>query len=1252
MSNVIGQDQWKGDIDGPEALASLIRLIADRATDTVGHKTKICFLLGAGADLSSGGLTFVELKRQAVEEFSKRRLFDVTLPEQIEARFEELFLKLQPDDRALLVEWIFHKMQPLRPSDAYKLLVLLAEAGGVDAVVTTNFDMMLEEAQSQLGRDLFQIFAPGIARPYLLSQARFELPKKPYLKLHGDIASRSVTLLTSADLENATYDSSMLELLVSILRTHDLVLVGYSGFDPALAQIIGDSVVTTNRIFWCNPRPPSSASPLYSSITGRVRIIRLGFDELMMEVARPVLERPSLVRTEPTYLRCLFDWRVDYCNREYIQTYGDRSGQSFVDVFARRRRIEERLKSFLLPNHPLAIITGPSGFGKTTLGLRLYKTWRAQPSTKLLLIRSRTLPDSGDIEQHVIEQLGGLGSRSPFSLFQLERWVEDNGLRLVLFIDGLNEFSTDLNRCIQLLRNILRLCYFLPDANSALRVIVTIRQETWNAMLPHIDVAQLRKTVWVEGDSSQSFSTIACDAFTDEELTDAIARLRNHGYASIDTEQLSSTVVDQLRDPYLLGAVAEAAHQGLPSIPSAGVYQRALETKLQRRGSHIDIATLKDMLASIALKCLSSQQDRFREIDIHPASLRGEVVRMMKDLHVLVEAGDGFIQFDHDRTLEYFLALGLASATGPSLETIEDLLQFLLRFKTQSKPIAAARLYFQLSPSEQFPLISTCLRLLDSRDNRFGSSDRELLFGFAREVLVQMTEQGVPLADGYLADAIDAAQSGEIGPHQLRTVVQAAAGLSVERAIPLLARVAHSTESLARTEANIYAIDKLVKQYLLKECPSVDLLRDSPYATFFGDTSISQWQRLGRLLSFASQLGPDNTHPEEYANTIGVLNTAFDECLREEPWSVTDAKMFADFFLENCDRLLFNATPRGIKRFFANSKRDVLEVIVNKLADGDILNENDLVTFEPYIQSLSSDIEYHLSHLLFILSSLNDVEATLELANRWFGRFSNETAPEEIDFFHAILIYLHILHNLPYDETHFGWWEEKILSEWPDVLLYRPGLERGERRGFQDLFDRVFEDGFGVIYPYGVLLPSLRRKRSYYADYRREMSSVTSTPLPLYTKFLEEFLSTGRIEEALQVLQALSGVIVVWPIEGLLSLRGVIGHPEPRVRRATVRILAEAFNRHPNETMRFLKTSGAAVSDEDLIEIKIRQDARIGRRQIEAEEWARMGYFLFNRPGARASFIACMRVLLSAQSFQEAIDGILHALRLTDSAGR
>jgi|GEM_PF-984986 len=1239
------QHSSRGLTGGLEGLASVVRLIADRSSDPARHTKRICFLLGAGADLSSGGLSFADLKQEAVDEYCKQHVFNLTLTEEIEGRFETLFAKLQPDERALLVEFIFRRIHPLNPSDAYKLLVLLSEAGGIDSVVTTNFDLMLERAQNQLGRDLFQVFAPGLARPYLISHDRFELPKRPYLKLHGDIAARSVILLTSTEVEGATYDRSMLELLQSILTTHDLVLIGYSGSDTALAQIISDAVEkTTNLIFWCNPRAPSPTSPLYKRISDRARFVRIGFDDLMKEIARPVLEKPSLAATEPTYLRCLFEWRVDYCNREYLRQYAEREGKSLVDTFARRRAIEDRVTSFIRPNHPLAIITGPSGFGKTTVGVRLHRIWGSRSDTRILLIRSRALPESGDLEQHISEQLGGLGSRGPFSLFRLERWLKECGLRLVVFVDGVNEFSADLGRCVQLFRNILRFCYFLPDLDSALRVIVTIRQETWNSMLPHLDLAQLNKTLWNE---REALSTIPCGAFTDEELHDALMRLRDQGYTPIDTSRLSQNQANQLRDPYLLAMITDAANKGMQSVPSADIYRHTFETRLQRHGSFIDNATLKDILATLALKCLGSQQDKFRETDINPATLRGEVIRLMKDLHIFVDVGVGYLQFDHDRTLEYFLALGLESSAEPSLETIEDLRQFLRHFKNQGKAIAAARLYFQFAPSERFSVIETALGLLDLKDTRYEHSDRELLFGFAREVLVEMAEQGEALSEQFLSDAISAARVGKIGENQLRTVVQSAASLPAERAIPLLTRVAHPTSLLARTEANIYASDKLVERYLLSGCPAVDLLRDEPYATFFADSSIKTWQRLGRLLGFAAQLGPDKTDPQEYAATRRVLDATLEQLLREPPWEDADVTVFAEYFMTNCDRLLFNATPHGINRFFGNPKRTELAPIVSRLANGAVLDENDLLKFEPYTQSLSADVEYHLSHVLFALSSLNDLETTLSLAESRFAMFSNDTPPEEIDFFHAVLVYLHILHNIPYDESRFAKWEEIILRDWPDVLLYRPGLQRGERRGFQDQFDRIFEDGFGVIYPYGVLLPSLRRRRSHYAKYRSELATETVPQVPLYTKYLDEFLAAGQIEEALQVLQALAGVIIVWPSEGLLSLRGAIGHQDQRIHRATVRILAEAFNRHPNETIQFLKTTGVPISDDELVEIKIRQEANIGRRQVGEEEWARIAHFLLQRPKGRDLLIGCIQVLLSANSYLDAVGGILQKLGFT-----
>lgn len=1217
-------------------------MVADRAYKPKENLRGICLFLGAGADISSGGLTFTELKHRAVERFGARRTFDLTTPDRIDREFEQLFIDLPPDERARLIDAVFRQLAGIEPSEAYKLLVLLIEAGGLDAVVTTNFDLMLETAQSRLGRDILQVYSPGFARPFGQMPDRYALPKRPYVKLHGDLGSHAVTALVRAELEGGRYDTDTIEFVRTILRTHDLILAGYGGFDGALARIIAESIEpTATRIYWCGPSRPHPSAPLQILIGARVRHLAITFDDLITAIARPVLERPSLIATEPTFVASLFQWRVDYCNRSYREMHGTRMHRDISGSFARRRRLEEALGQFLRPNKPLALVTGPSGYGKSTLGLRLLKAWAARDATRLLLLRARSFPESGDLEQQVGEQLGGLGLTSPFSFHRFEQWLTRGNLQLVIFIDGINEFSDDVRRCATFLRGILRFCHFLPDTDSSIRIIATIRQETWNAMLPQLDLGQLQHAVWSPAGPGEGFSTLACDVFDDDELREAVERMQSKSVTTADLDAMPATSIERLRDPFLLRVVAESVRDGQTAVPSAEQVKSMIEAKLRTISSIVSIGILQHALGAVAIRALESNQQTFREIDVVPAEQRPEILRLARDLDLIRATSDGRLQFDHERTLEHFLAVALANGLGPPLETVADLTAYLARYHRDGRALAAARLLLVLHPLTGLTLVSAALAQSDSAIER-GSNASSRLFEFAREVLVQLAEFGEPTVHTYLADAIEAGEIGRIGEHQLKAVVQAIAVLPTPSAIPLLSRVRHPSSDLPMTEAQIYAIDRLAKTFLASVDAAINLIDDVPYAAYFADPSLRCWQRLGRVASLAMQLGPDNTHPDEYEavaqSVLGALAVSM-ELRQAGDWADCTA-----FFLANCDRLMFNSSPEGIRRFFGNSRRGDFLEILSRLKAGGAMSFSDFERLEPYTQSIEFDVEYHLVAVLIVLSSLNDRAGALTLAETAFMRLDDCSSPVEVDFLEEVIVYIHVLHGLEYDEARFAVWEDRILRGWPTVLLHRPGLVRGERRGFADLFDRIFEDGFGVIYPYGILRPSGRRRAMREADYIKTASVNVDTPLPLYTGWLETFLRDGRLEEALQLVQAIAGVIIPWPFEGLAALRPAIGHSDPRIRRAVVRVLSEAYNRHPGETLRFLRTAGVAVSDEELLEIKVRSDARLGRRQVSEEEYARLVHVVLRLDGARDALFDCIAELLVASTFEEAVQAIFQRL--------
>ena len=57
----------------------------------------------------------------------------------------------------------------------------------------------------------------------------FEPRNVPYVKLHGDLQARSLTVLTQEEIDTAKYDSAMLLLAKQILRSHHVIFPATRG---------------------------------------------------------------------------------------------------------------------------------------------------------------------------------------------------------------------------------------------------------------------------------------------------------------------------------------------------------------------------------------------------------------------------------------------------------------------------------------------------------------------------------------------------------------------------------------------------------------------------------------------------------------------------------------------------------------------------------------------------------------------------------------------------------------------------------------------------------------------------------------------------------------------------------------------------------------------------------------------------------------------------------------------------------------
>lgn len=137
-------------------------------------------------------------------------------------------------------------MQNAKPHIGYQLLSVLAEAGKLHSVWTTNFDQLVIKAASSFNVSVLEVSRDSISR---LSQPIYD-GDLLHVSLHGDYRYDS---LKNTVHELKDLDAQFRGAMVEVLQDTSLVVIGYSGRDRSVMDTLMEAYSKSGagRLYWC-----------------------------------------------------------------------------------------------------------------------------------------------------------------------------------------------------------------------------------------------------------------------------------------------------------------------------------------------------------------------------------------------------------------------------------------------------------------------------------------------------------------------------------------------------------------------------------------------------------------------------------------------------------------------------------------------------------------------------------------------------------------------------------------------------------------------------------------------------------------------------------------------------------------------------------------------------------------------------------------------------------------------------------------
>jgi tetratricopeptide (TPR) repeat protein len=274
----------------PTIRRALVREIADKI-QRFGERPRFAVFLGAGASRQSGVITAGEMIRffkdnvvpdqLRTDEEKESWLAAQDWYKQDGSLYSKLFEQYERTEtgRQIYIESIIDEQEP---SFGYVVLANLMASNQVKAIMTTNFDDLVYSACTSYTGMRPIVYAYGV----LASEMRITAQRPKILKLHGDYLYSAIK---NTGPEVGTQDPNMAGQVQLVLGEYDLVVVGYSGEDQSVLDILWH-FPKRRELYWCVMRgeaPNAKVEELLAEKKGSIVEID-GFDEMMNEIRQTV----------------------------------------------------------------------------------------------------------------------------------------------------------------------------------------------------------------------------------------------------------------------------------------------------------------------------------------------------------------------------------------------------------------------------------------------------------------------------------------------------------------------------------------------------------------------------------------------------------------------------------------------------------------------------------------------------------------------------------------------------------------------------------------------------------------------------------------------------------------------------------------------------------------------------------------------------------------------------------------------------